>query len=55
MPPAFANSTSHLGPCVSDPDRAIAEVDPPVKRTSFFIQKRGLRVERMRLAKGQAR
>lgn len=31
-------------------DRAIAEVDPPVKLTSFFIQKGGLRVELLHYA-----
>lgn len=59
-------TTSHIGLCVSDLERAvrfyvdglgfepfarfeleraIAEVDPPVSLTSFFIQKDGLRIE----------
>ncbi|MBY0399394.1 hypothetical protein K2X89_03805 [Myxococcota bacterium] len=36
-----------------DLERDVAEVDPLLKLTSCFIQKGGLRVELMKLAKGQ--
>jgi len=71
MTARFSYSTSHIGLCVSDLERArrfyvdglgfeefarfeldrnIAEVDPPVRLTSFFIQKDGLRIELLHYA-----
>jgi len=71
MKSQYHYTTSHVGLCVSDLERAvrfyvdglgfepfarfelerdIAEVDPPVKLTSFFVQKGGLRIELLHYA-----